>query len=145
LCFGATKNGAMAAEAIVAFDPETAETIAFRRKRAGHLICKNRFIAAQLLAYLDDDLWLDNADRANAAAERIGEAAGEWLANPVEANQVFLKAAPEAIQTLRAHGVEFYDWGPAGAGEARLVVSYNQTDQDVADLCSLLRALRATV
>src|SRR5690242_5612442 len=75
LSFGATKNGAMAAEAIVAFDPKFAEAIERRRKRGGHLLCKGRYPAAQLLAYVEDGLWLKLARRANALARRLGEAA----------------------------------------------------------------------
>ncbi len=71
LSFGCVKNGGMSAEAIVFFDPELADVARYRRKRAGHLQSKGRFLAAQLLAMLDGDLWLENARAANAAAQAL--------------------------------------------------------------------------
>jgi threonine aldolase len=141
LSFGATKNGAMAAEAIICFNPEYAEQIAHRRKRGGHLFSKNRYVAAQLLAYLENDLWLKLAARANRLARRLGEAAGPFLTVPVESNQVFLKPGPAGFAKLRAAGVEFYDWGSEGSGEARLVVSWNQDEGDVEAMQALLASL----
>lgn len=142
LSFGATKNGALAAESIVVFDPARAEEVARRRKRGGHLFCKGRYPAAQFLAYLEDDLWLKLAARANAMAARLGEAAGPHLSLPVESNQVFIKPGATALARLREAGAEFYDWGAAGSGEARLVVSWNQDEAGVEQMCALLTALR---
>jgi len=138
LSFGATKNGAIGAECIVVFDPARAESIERRRKRGGHLICKSRFVAAQMLAYLDGGLWLSLARRANALAARLGEAAKPVLSSPVETNQVFIKPGVEALARLRAAGAEFYDWGADGSGEARLVVSWNQPEAEVDALCALI-------
>ena len=142
LSFGATKNGAIAAEAIVCFDPTRAEEIARRRKRSGHLFSKGRFVAAQLLAYLEDDLWLRLALRSNALAAELGKAAAGYLSHPVESNQIFIKPGMGALASLRAAGAEFYDWGAAHSGEARLVVSWNQSEADVAAMCELLSSLR---
>lgn len=142
LSFGATKNGALGAEAIVVFDLDRAEQVARRRKRGGHLLCKGRYAAAQLLAYLEDGLWLKLAARANGLAKRLGEAAGKHLSEPVETNQMFLKPGPDALAKLRAAGADFLDWGADGSGEARLVVSWNQSDTDVAAMSALLRKLR---
>jgi threonine aldolase len=142
LSFGATKNGAMAAEAIVVFDPKFAEAIERRRKRGGHLLCKGRYPAAQLLAYLEDGLWLRLAQRANDLAKRLGEAAEPYLCEPVQTNQVFVKPGLENIAKLKAAGVEFYDWGAKGSGEARLVVSWNQSEADVEAMRELLASLR---
>ncbi|MEZ5960012.1 MAG: beta-eliminating lyase-related protein [Hyphomonadaceae bacterium] len=142
LSFGATKNGAIAAEAIVCFDLERAEEIARRRKRSGHLFSKGRFVAAQLLAYLEDDLWLQLARRSNTQAARLAEAAGPHLSHAAPSNQVFIKPGDAALAQLRAAGAEFYDWGAKGSGEARLVVSWNQTDEDIDKMCSLLTSLR---
>ena len=142
LSFGATKNGAIAAEAIVCFDINKAEEIARRRKRSGHLFSKGRFVAAQLLAYLEDDLWLKNATRSNAQAARLAEAAASFLSHPAKSNQVFIKPGDAALAKLRAAGAEFYDWGPQGGGEARLVVSWNQSDAEVERMCALLDTLR---
>jgi threonine aldolase len=142
LSFGATKNGALAAEAIVCFSHDYAEGIARRRKRGGHLLSKNRYVAAQFLAYLENDLWLTLAARANALARRLGEAAGTHLSFPVETNQVFIKPGAAALAKLRAAGADFYDWGAEGSGEARLVVSWNQSEGDVEAMASLLASLR---
>lgn len=142
LSFGATKNGALAAEAIVCFDLERAEEIARRRKRGGHLLCKGRFAAAQFLAYLENGLWLELAARANAMAQELGEAAHPYLALPVESNQVFIKPGAEALAKLRAAGADFYDWGPPGSGEARLVVSWSQRAEEVEAMRVLLASLR---
>jgi len=142
LSFGATKNGAMAAEAIICFDPARAEEIARRRKRGGQLFSKGRYAAAQLLAYLEDDLWLRLAGRANGLAKRLGEAAAPFLMHPVETNQVFIKPGAEALAKLRAAGAEFYDWGAEGSGEARLVVSWNQAEADIESMAAALTALR---
>jgi len=142
LSFGATKNGAMAAEAIVAFDPKFAEAIERRRKRAGHLMCKGRYPAAQLLAYVESGLWLKLAGRANDLAKRLGDAAEGYLSAPVQANQVFIIPGAENIARLKAASVEFYDWGAKGSGEARLVVSWNTSEVDVEAMRDLLASLR---
>lgn len=142
LSFGATKNGALAAETIVCFDLDRAEEIARRRKRGGHLLCKGRYAAAQLLAYVENGLWLKLASRANEMARVLGDAAGPHLTLPVETNQVFIKPGAEALAKLRAAGADFYDWGPPGSGEARLVVSWSQRAEDVEAMRELLASLR---
>ena len=139
LSFGATKNGALAAEAIICFDASRAEEIARRRKRGGQLFSKGRYAAAQLLAYLEDGLWLRLAGRANGLVQRLGEAAAPFLAHPVETNQVFIKPGADDLAKLRASGAEFYDWGP---GEGRLVVSWNQSEADVESMARALSSLR---
>lgn len=138
LSFGATKMGALAAEAIVCFDPSRAEEIARRRKRSGHLLSKGRFVAAQLLAYVEGGLWLKLAQQSNALAKRLGEAAGGYVSAPVESNQVFIKPGAAGIAKLRAAGADFYEWG---AGEARLVVSWNQSETDIEAMQKLLATL----
>lgn len=131
LSFGCVKNGAMSAEAIVFFDPAAAALARYRRKRAGHLQSKGRFLAAQLLAMLEGDLWLDNARAANAAAAVIARACGERLMHPVEANEVFVRLAPAERARLRAQGFEFYDWG---SDAARLVTAWNTREDHAAML-----------
>lgn len=142
LSFGATKNGAMGAEAIVCFDPKAADKIGIWRKRGGHLISKSRFVAAQLLAYLEDDLWVRLAARSNALAQRLAEEAGPLLSHAVETNQVFINAGPERLERMRVAGADFYEWGEEGAGEARLVVAWNQSEAEINAICALLRSLR---
>ncbi|WP_427964325.1 threonine aldolase family protein [Altererythrobacter sp.] len=115
LSFGCVKNGAMNAEAILFFDPDLADVARYRRKRAGHLQSKGRFLAAQLMAMLDEHLWLDNALAANAAASAIATGAGERLLHPVEANEVFLRSTVNERAALRDQGFDFYDWGEDAA------------------------------
>jgi threonine aldolase len=138
LSFGATKNGALAAEAVVFFDRALVRDFELRRKRAGHLLSKSRYVSAQLLAYVESDLWRRNAERANQMARRIGQAAGECLLHPVEANEVFLKLGDARKQALQRAGFEFYDWGADTSGEARFVVSWDQREEDVTALCDAL-------
>ena len=138
LSFGFIKNGGLGAECLVLFRTELADEIAVRRKRAGHLLSKGRFLAAQILAMLEDDLWLDNARAANAAARTVAEAAPERLVHPVEANEIFLKVSAGEAARLRAQGFDFYDWGP---GEIRLVTSWNHQDEGVEQLAAALAAL----
>lgn len=135
LSFGCIKNGAMSAEAIVFFDPAAADLARYRRKRAGHLQSKGRFLAAQLLAMLEGDLWLDNARAANAAAREIASACDERLMHPVEANELFVRLTPAEREALRAQGFAFYDWG---ADAARFVTAWNS---DPAAAAALARAI----
>jgi threonine aldolase len=142
LSFGATKNGALAAEAVVFFDRGLVRDFELRRKRAGHLLSKLRFVSAQLLAYVESGVWRRNAERANDLARRIGEAAGARLLHPVEANEVFLKLGAAVKESLRAAGFEFYDWGSPASGTARFVASWDQEERDVEALCAALTASR---
>jgi len=138
LSFGFVKNGGMSAEALVFFKPELAEATLMRRKRAGLLFSKGRYLAAQILAMLEDDLWLANARAANAGARLLAEAAGDRLVFPVEANEVFVRVSAEEAAGLRALGFDFYDWG---VGEARLVISWNQAEDAIRPLADAIAAL----
>ena len=138
MSFGFVKNGGLNAEALILFKSELADEIAVRRKRAGHLASKGRMFAAQILAMLENDLWLDNARSANAAAQTIAGAAGERLIYPVEANEIFVRATPEEAAALRAQGFDFYDWGP---GEIRLVTSWDQKGEPLDRLAAAIAAL----
>jgi threonine aldolase len=141
LSFGATKNGAIAAEAVVFFNLDCVKDFELRRKRAGHLISKSRYTAAQLLGYVETGAWLRNAQRANTLAQNIAQAAGSRVLYPVEANELFLKLGDANKQALRAAGFHFYDWAAPASGEARLVVSWDQPEESVSALCEALRAL----
>src|SRR5262245_11959671 len=113
LSFGATKGGALAAEAVLFFEPTRAAGMQERRKRAGHLVSKHRFVAAQIEAFLGDDLWLRLARHANALADRLGQgltAAGYAPAWPVEANEVFVTLPHEICERLQREGATFYPW-----------------------------------
>jgi threonine aldolase len=139
LSFGFTKNGGLAAEALILFDPALAEATHFRRKRAGHLLSKGRYLAAQILAMLEDRVWLRNARAANRAAARLAAAAGaDRLIHPVEANEMFVRVSEGEAAALRAQGFDFYDWGP---GEARLVTSWDSDPADVDAFAAAIRAL----
>jgi threonine aldolase len=137
LSFGFVKNGGLSAEALIFFKPELRAATLYRRKRAGHLLSKGRYLAAQILAMLDGGIWLRNARAANDAARRLAEAVGGRLNFPVETNELFVRLTADEAARLRAAGFDFYDWGP---GEARLVTSW---DSDPAAVDALGRAIAA--
>jgi threonine aldolase len=138
LSFGFVKNGGLNAEALILFRTELADEIAVRRKRAGHLLSKGRYLAAQILAMLDGDLWLENARAANAAAQSLAQAAPHRLVYPVEANELFLKVTDEEAQRLQAMGYDFYEWGP---GQIRLVTSWDQQGAAIEGLAAAIAGL----
>lgn len=139
LSFGFTKNGGLGAECLIFFRKELAAATLIRRKRAGHLLSKGRYLAAQLLAMLEDEVWLRNARAANRAAARLAEAAGaERLLLPAQANEVFIRVTPDEAAALRGQGFDFYDWGP---GEARLVTAWDSDPAHVDALAAAIRAL----
>jgi threonine aldolase len=114
LSFGASKNGALAAEAVVFFDPARADELRWRRKRAGHTLSKGRLLGAQIAALLTDGHWLELARHANARAREIAEAVTAApdlrLAWPVEANAAFIVMSEARAASLRAAGVVFHPW-----------------------------------
>ncbi|WP_031303976.1 threonine aldolase family protein [Sphingobium quisquiliarum] len=141
LSFGSVKNGGMVGEALIFFGPEAAARAAEAerwRKRGGHLLSKGRYLAAQLLAMVEDGLWLANARAANAAAQALGGAAAGRLMHPVEANELFIRLTPAEAATLRAQGFDFHDWGE---GAARLVTNWSQDSASVQPMADALRAL----
>jgi threonine aldolase len=135
LSFGATKNGAMAAEAVVFFDPAKAATMGWRRKRAAQLWSKHRFLAAQLDAYLADDLWLDCARHANAMAARLADGLaaipGAGFRDRVEANEIFVRLPTGVLDGLERDGARFYRWPGEDAELIRLVAGYDTAPCDV--------------
>lgn len=139
---GAIKNGAVSTDAIVSFDPAVSEQLVYRTKRAGHVASKMRFQSAQLVAYLEDDLWLRLAGRANAAMARLGAGLadlGVEMVNRVDANMVFVRLPEAAIARLEESNLLFYRIAP---GLIRFVTSFQTTDDDV-DL-ALTRITAAT-
>ncbi len=151
LCLGATKCGALAAEAVVFFNRGLAEGFMHRRKRSGHLLSKGRFFGAQFVGWLQDGHWLELAEHANRQAERL---ASELSLNtsvhivwPVQANEVFAVMPRALAQRLREAGAEFYEWYPEAlpAGSAlndadvliRLVTSFTTREQHITRFCSL--------
>jgi len=132
--FGGTKNGLMGVEAVVLFDPARSWELELRRKRAGHLASKMRYLAAQMDGWLDDDLWLSLARDANAMAARLarGIAPHATPMHPVEANMMFVRWAAGTHDRLRAAGAMYYPWtAPEGQEAARLVTSWSTTEADV--------------
>ena len=138
LSFGFIKNGGMSAEAIVLFDAAQADLVRYRRKRAGHLQSKGRYLAAQIHAMLDGDLWLDNARHANSAAQDIASGCGERLMYRVEANELFVRLDASEREALRGQGFEFYDWG---ADAARFVTAWNTRAEDASALGKAIASL----
>ena len=114
LSFGATKNGAMCAEAVIFFNPQAVQDFDRRRKRAGHLWSKLRFVSAQLLAYLDNELWLANARNANHMAGRLAKGLQQIscvrLLHAVQANEVFVAMPEQLVAALEQAGFQFYRW-----------------------------------
>lgn len=138
LSFGATKNGALAAEAVIFFDPARVADFEYRRKRAGHLTSKMRFVSAQLEAMLDNGLWLKLATNANSMARRLESGLkamqGVSVALPVQANEVFFTLPDHATrQRIEQKGARFYVWSPAHEPRPliRLVCSFATTGEDI--------------
>ena len=137
LSFGATKNGALAAEAVIFFKPALARDFEMRRKRAGHLWSKLRYLSAQLVACLEQELWLRHGRHANALATRLAQGLarhGLTPLQPVEANEVFVAMPARLIAALRAQGFDFYEWPAAPVASTpvvRLVTAYDMGAKDV--------------
>ncbi len=150
LSFGGTKNGLMGVEAVLLFDPGRSWEFELRRKRGGHLFSKHRYLSAQMEAYLEDDLWLEMARTANAAARRLAEGIraipGAALVHPVEANAVFASWPRAGHRKARDAGAAYYLWpfnqsldGPDDEPlSARMVCSWCTTDADVDDFLKLI-------
>ncbi len=135
LSFGATKNGAMSAEAIIFFNTALAKDVSFKRKRGGHLFSKMRYLAAQWDAFLSNDLWLKNARHANAMAQKLkeglGSIPGSELYYPVEANEIFISLPQESLEKLEKAGYGFYRWQDPTSPLIRLVTAFNTKESDV--------------
>ncbi len=153
LSFGATKNGAMMLEAVVFFDAKLAEDFIYRRMRGGQLISKSRYLGAQMLAYLKDDLWLENARLANGLAQKLSDGLRKFnsirIPNPVQANEVFAILPRDLNDRLLAAGAHYYDWMPDSLGAgisddeifARFVLSFATPEADIQKLLQLIKQL----
>ena len=147
LSFGGTKNGGMILEAVVFFDTALAEDFLYRRKRTGQLVSKGRFLSAQMLAYLQDDVWLPNARRANTLAQTLAKGMQASnrvrLTTPVEANEIFAIMPRKLFDALQAKGANFYDWPWDGLGDdeihCRFVVSFATPAEHVDSFLQLIR------
>ena len=141
LSFGCVKNGGMIGEALLFFGAQAQDRAAEARrwrKRSGHLFSKGRYLATQLLAMIEDGLWLRNASAANAAARALAKGAGNRLMHPVEANELFVRLTAEEAANLRAQDFDFHNWGE---GAARLVTNWSQDVAAVAPLAAALARL----
>ncbi|HEY2446958.1 MAG TPA: beta-eliminating lyase-related protein [Rhizomicrobium sp.] len=145
LSFGATKNGALGAEAVVFFTAEDARDFEYRRKKSGHLLSKMRFVSAQLLCALEQNRWLAWAARANALAARLARGLAEIrsieVAYPIEANLIFAFMPDAMAARLRAEGANFGDWAPSRGGRTlvRLVTSFMTPESDIERLIAIAR------
>ena len=141
LSFGATKNGAINAEAVVVFDPALARELPFLRKQSAQLASKMRFQSAQFLALADGDLWLANAQHANAMASRLEVGLrgipGVTITQPVEANAVFA-LLPTAVTAMLQQRFHFYTWNEV-TGEVRLMANWATAPEDVDELVGAVR------
>ncbi|MBL4739728.1 MAG: low specificity L-threonine aldolase [Sneathiella sp.] len=143
LSFGATKNGAMAAEAVVFFNMEKAAEFEFRRKRGAHLFSKSRYLSAQINAYLEDGLWLELAGQANNMSQRMANGLSDILNTTphykVDANIIFTTLPERMIDALEKAGFLFYVMGSREVGHVRLVTSWNTTEEEVDSFLDVLK------
>ncbi len=140
LSFGATKNGCLAAEAIIFFKPELVGNLPFLMKRAGHLLSKMRFISAQLDAYISNDVWLRNARHANEMGKKLSEgliSSNIDLAYPVAANEVFVKFPRKIIEHLNSEGYKLNEEELDG-NAVRLVAAWNTKESDIDQLLDII-------
>jgi threonine aldolase len=137
LSFGATKNGCIAAEAIIFFKPELVGNLPFLMKRSGHLLSKMRFVSAQLEAYISNDVWLRNAKHANKMGKKLSEGLNSnqniELAYPTHANEVFAKFPKPIIEHLNSEGYKMNEEELDGKA-VRLVTAWNTKESDVNQL-----------
>ena len=142
LSLGATKNGAINAEALVVFDPALAREVPFRMKRGGQVLSKARFVSAQLERYVADDRWLERARRANAnareLAQRLAEVPGVSLVAPVEINMLFVRMPDAAVAALDAGPFRYYKLGR----DLRFVCRH---DQEAAGMDALAHCVREAI
>ena len=138
--FGGTKNGAIAAEAVIALNPRVAEALPFIRKSYMQLASKMRFSSAQLVALLSNDLWLQNAKHSNQMAQllfkEVSAIPGVTVTKPVQANAVFAILPPEVTERLQKR-FRFYVWDPA-TGEVRWMCSWDTTEDDIQSFSSAI-------
>ncbi|MBN2484383.1 MAG: low specificity L-threonine aldolase [Bacteroidales bacterium] len=143
LSFGGTKNGLMAAESIIFFNPALAENFKYIRKQGMQLASKMRFVAAQFIAYLENNLWERNAINANKLARylcrQVKGINNLTVTQPVQANGVFAIVPKEIIEKLRKEFF-FYTWNEE-AGEVRWMTSFDTQKNDIDEFVSILKQL----
>ncbi len=141
LSFGGTKNGCLAAEVIVFFQPDMAKTFSYLHKRAGQLLSKMRFISAQLEAYLKDGVWLRNARQANSMATHLSEGLAALpsieLAYPTQSNEVFVRLPRSITESLKGEGFDVNEDELDGSA-ARFVTAWNTEPDDIDQLLTTM-------
>lgn len=152
LSFGGTKNGLLFGEAVVVLNPKASDGLLFLRKLTMQLASKMRFVSAQLIALLSDELWLRSASHANAMAARLragleaeiaaGSITGIHFTQPTQANAVFV-TLPEGVADRLRQSFRFYDWNPA-TREVRWMCAFDTTEADIDAFLGALRAELAT-
>ena len=141
LSFGATKNGAMCAEAIVFFNHKYAENFDYIYKRSGQAVSKTRFFSCQFLAYLHNELWLKNAKHANYMAKQLVKIFHQHnieIIYPVESNELFVRLSSKCAEYLRQSNCGFYNWGSPNLELYRFVTSFFTSNTDIINLDSCL-------
>ena len=144
LCFGGTKNGLAAGELVIFFDKKHSAEFDYRRKQAGQLFSKMRYLAAPWLRLLENDLWLKNANRANAAAKKLADALSQLGAEiifPTEANAIFVRLHPHIATKLHESGWQFYEFIPPDV--YRLMCSWAVEDEAIAALMNDFQMARS--
>jgi threonine aldolase len=147
ITLGTTKSGTFGAETIVSFKPEFAKALSFSRKRSGHLVPKSRFLGAQIEAYVENDLWLENARHANDAAQRLSKGlaavAGVQIVHPTEGNEVFAAMPLAMTDQLINEGFKFHrDWR-LHPRHNRFVMSWAASFDDIDALIEICKRLTA--
>lgn len=134
LSFGGTKNGMMMGEAVISFRPEITENLLYYRKQSAQLASKLRYLSAQFVPYLENNLWLENAMKANISAGKLADVLKQYpqirFTQPVESNQLFFTLPAEPLKKLQERYF-FYLWNEEN-NEARLVTSWDTSGEDIA-------------
>lgn len=142
MTFGATKNGTMAGEAVIIFNKKYAENSDYIQMRAGQLTSKMRFSSCQFLAYLENDLWLNNAKHANTMAQKLLQLFNHHNLKtkyPVQANELFVTLPQTLAHHLQTHEVKFYNWGNPSENLYRFLTSWSTTNEDLENLGKCLK------
>lgn len=152
LSLGATKCGALCAEAVIFFDKTLAQSFIHRRKRSAHLVSKGRLFGAQFVGWLEDSYWLTLAQKANEMAKKLSSALESnpltQVVWPVEANELFVIMPRTLMEYLISQQVSFYEWPAASLPQGmplnadqtliRLVTSFQSNEKDVQEFCRLI-------
>lgn len=140
LSFGGTKNGMMMGEAVISFRPEITKNLPYYRKQSAQLASKLRYLSCQFIPYLENDLWLENARKANNCARRLAEAMQQYpqirFTQKIESNQLFFTLPTRPLRKLQEKHF-FYMWNEE-INEARFVTSWDTSEEDIASLLQTL-------